>query len=414
MAYTIELEWKSEGGPMNFVFISPNFPTDYAQFCVGLRENGVNVLGIGDAPYETLRDDLKWALTEYYRVNSLEDYDEMIRAVGYFTGRYGKMDWIESNNEYWLELDAALRTDFNVLTGLKSYNIGRFRSKSGMKERYAKAGVPTARWQLVSTMEKAFEFIDMVGYPVVVKPDRGVGAEATYKLKNVGDVISFFAELPNIPYVMEEFVKGEVTTYDGIVNSKGKVLFAVSHITPSSIMDMVNEGIPVWYYVDKEVPKDIRDAGERTLAAFDVRSRAFHLEFFRLTEAKEGLGDVGDIVGLEVNMRPAGGFTPEMINISQSVDMFRIWSDMVVFDEIRHTFDGPKRYSLYIGRRDDTTYTYSGGDLWRMHGKNIYRAGEMPPALGRAMGNKYMLGLFDTKEEMKSFVRDAFAPVRVF
>ena len=399
---------------MNFVFISPNFPTDYAQFCVGLRENGANVLGIGDAPYETLRDDLKWALTEYYKVNSLEDYDEMIRAVGYFTGRYGKMDWIESNNEYWLELDAALRTDFNVLTGLKSYNIGRFRSKSGMKERYAKAGVPTARWQLVSTMEKAFEFIDMVGYPVVVKPDRGVGAEATYKLKNVGDVISFFAELPNIPYVMEEFVKGEVTTYDGIVNSKGKVLFGVSHITPNSIMDMVNEGIPVWYYVDKEVPEDIRDAGKRTLAAFDVRSRAFHLEFFRLTEAKEGLGDVGDIVGLEVNMRPAGGFTPEMINISQSVDMFRIWSDMVVFDEIRHAFDGPKRYSLYIGRRDDTAYTYSEEDLWRMHWENIYRAGQMPPALGRAMGNKYMLGLFNTKEEMKSFVRDAFAPVRVF
>ena len=42
----IKLEWESEGGPMNFVFISPNFPTDFAQFCVGLKENGANVLGI--------------------------------------------------------------------------------------------------------------------------------------------------------------------------------------------------------------------------------------------------------------------------------------------------------------------------------------------------------------------------------
>ena len=40
---------------MNFVFISPNFPTDFAQFCVGLKENGANVLGIGDAPYDELR-----------------------------------------------------------------------------------------------------------------------------------------------------------------------------------------------------------------------------------------------------------------------------------------------------------------------------------------------------------------------
>ena len=39
---------------MNFVFISPHFPENYWNFCDRLRANGVNVLGIGDAPYETL------------------------------------------------------------------------------------------------------------------------------------------------------------------------------------------------------------------------------------------------------------------------------------------------------------------------------------------------------------------------
>ena len=103
---------------MNFVFISPNFPESFRWFCVHLKENGVNVLGLGDAPYDSLAPELKQALTEYYRVDSLQNYDQVLRGVGYFTGRYGKMDWIESNNEYWLELDAALRTDFNVNTGL--------------------------------------------------------------------------------------------------------------------------------------------------------------------------------------------------------------------------------------------------------------------------------------------------------
>jgi hypothetical protein len=37
----------------------------------------------------------------------------------------------------------------------------------------------------------------------------------------------------------------------------------------------------------------------------------------------------------------------------------------------------------------------------------------MPPAIGRLMGNDYMLALFDTKEEMRAFVRDAYAPMRV-
>ena len=88
---------------MNFIFISPQFPHTYWQFCDRLRRNGVNVLRIVDSPYETLEDSLKQALTEYYRVDSLEDYDQVFRAVAFFSFKYGKIDWLESNNEYWLE-----------------------------------------------------------------------------------------------------------------------------------------------------------------------------------------------------------------------------------------------------------------------------------------------------------------------
>ncbi len=45
-----------------------------------------------------------------------------------------------------------------------------------MKEYYAKAGIPTARYHLVEGLEDALEFAHTVGYPVVVKPDNGVGA----------------------------------------------------------------------------------------------------------------------------------------------------------------------------------------------------------------------------------------------
>ena len=87
---------------MNFVFVSPNFPQAYRWFCIRLRENGVNVLGVGDARYEELHPALRKALTEYYRVDSLENYDEMVRALGHFTARYGKLDWVASNYEYCL------------------------------------------------------------------------------------------------------------------------------------------------------------------------------------------------------------------------------------------------------------------------------------------------------------------------
>ena len=86
----------------NFIFISPNFPTNYWQFCRELKNDGMNVLGIGDQPYDELKPELKDSLNEYYKVGSLENYDEVYRAVAFFAFKYGRIDWLESNNEYWL------------------------------------------------------------------------------------------------------------------------------------------------------------------------------------------------------------------------------------------------------------------------------------------------------------------------
>ena len=395
---------------MNFVYISPNFPEAFRFFCVRLHENGVNVLGVGDAPYDDLHEDLKYCLTEYYRVDSLENYDEVLRAVGYFTGRYGKIDWIESNNEYWLELDAALRTDFNVTTGLKTPDIAKIKHTSAMKEYYRNAGIPVARARFATTLEDALDFVREVGFPVVAKPDNGVGAIATYKWESEEDVRSFFEEQHQTEYLMEEFVPGEVTTYDGVCNSKGEVLFAASHVTRNSIMDMVNKGVPTYYYVNKKVPADVEKAGKAVLKAFGVTSRCFHLEFFRLTRAKKGLGKKGDIVALEVNMRPAGGFTPDMLNFSQSTDMYQIYADMVAFDEIRHEHNGPKSYCIYAGRRDENRYRLSLSQLEEYAGEHARLFTRMPDALAGTMGNQVAIACFNTMKEVDAFVKEAFAP----
>jgi len=114
---------------LNFVFVSPQFPKTYWNFCDRLKHNGVNVLGIGDSGYDEIPDELKECLTEYYRVDSMADYDAMVRAMGYFTFKYGKIDWLESNNEFWLEQDASLRTDFNITTGAQNVIKGSNRDR---------------------------------------------------------------------------------------------------------------------------------------------------------------------------------------------------------------------------------------------------------------------------------------------
>ena len=241
---------------MNFVFVSPQFPKTYWNFCDRLKHNGVNVLGIGDSGYDEIPDELKECLTEYYRVDSMADYDAMVRAMGYFTFKYGKIDWLESNNEFWLEQDAALRTDFNITTGAQNDFIDRIKYKSKMKESYIAAGVPVARHHMVheNGLDDARAFVAQVGYPVIVKPDNGCGAEATYKLKNDAELEAFYAELPDTSYIMEEFINGTIVSFDGVADSRCVPLFYTSNVFPTPMIDIVNSLGALSYWTQKTVP----------------------------------------------------------------------------------------------------------------------------------------------------------------
>ncbi len=389
---------------MNFVFISPHFPKSYWNFCDRLKKNGVTVLGIADCPYNELSWEVKNSLTEYYKVNSLENYDEVVRAMGYFTHKYGKIDWVESNNEYWLEMDAKLRSDFNITTGMKAHEINAFKSKSAMKEFYRKAGVPVARHHMVSNREEGFEFIHKVGYPVIVKPDIGVGASATYKLKNDEDTNRFYDELPPVQYIMEEFIEGFIVSFDGISNNDCDVIFETSNEFPPSIMDIVNDLDHVSYHTVKQVSPKLSEIGHRVIKAFNARNRFFHLEFFRLTKAKKGLGDVGDIVALEVNMRPAGGYTPDMINFANSVDVYQIWADMVTYGQTHVDLNKQHYFAVYCARRDGKHYLHSHEEIMERYGDRIVMRERMPEIFSVAMGNEMYTAKLDTEEEMNDYI----------
>lgn len=392
---------------MNFIFISPQFPDCYRHFVERLQGNGVTVLGIGDCEYKLLHPDLTEALTEYYKVENMEDYDEMYRAVAYFAWKYGKIDYLESNNEYWMEQDARLRQDFHITTGLQPEEMRKFKNKSAMKHYYEMAGVPTARYHLVKDLQSALDFAHMVGYPLICKPDNGVGAAGNVKFSCDGDIYRFFEKEPDTQYIMEEFVSGDVSAFDGIVNGKGEIMFCANHVTTISIMDMVQHHGPMYYSVLRDVPWDMLEAGKKVLKAFGLKKRSFHLEFFRLTEAKEGLGDVGDIVGLEVNMRPAGGYTPDMINYAASADYYQIWADMICYDGPHHFYNGERFYCVYMGRWDENNYVHSHEEICRRYGWAIKDSGRLKGILAGTMGDDYYIGVAPTAEardEMVDFV----------
>ena len=389
---------------MNYVFVSPAYPVTCTSFCDRLNACGVTVLGIGDVPYDELNGRLKQALTEYYYVDSLEDYGQVYRAVAFFIHKYGRIDWLESMHEYWLRTDARLRTDFNIATGTRQDRIDDYISKSRMKDIFISAGVPTARQHIVSGLEAGREFAAKAGYPVIVKPDIGVGANGAMKIETEAELEEFYKDLPPVPYVMEEFLSGDICTYDAVIDSRGEPLFE-SMCTYPPVIDAVNNDENIHYYTRPDMPEQMRDLGRKTVKAFGVDRRFVHFEFIELTRDYEGIGKAGDFAVMEVNMRPAGGHDPDMMNYSQSMDVFQIYAEMVTHDRRETAGSGDKYYCAYASRKDGHSFTRSREEIMERYGENIVLQEEMPPVDWPSMGRYVYMARFTQREEMDEYFR---------
>ncbi|MCR5732450.1 MAG: hypothetical protein K6G51_05885 [Sphaerochaetaceae bacterium] len=381
---------------MNFIFISPHYPEHFREFTTRLKERGVTVLGIGDCPYSG-RPGFMDGLSDYTYVNSLEDYESVYRATASYIARYGRIDYIESQNEYWLPLDARLRSDFNIKTGPNVEELVKMNHKSKMKEAFKSAGVPSARYILPTSLEEALAFADKVGYPVIIKPDKGVGATDTHKLTDRTEIESFWKNKLDISYIEEEFVPGHIETFDGITNSRSDVILALSQLQPVAPLEVVDsDGDVLSYCVNP--PDDLREAGEKILKAFVVRNRFFHFEFFRLDESKKGLGKKGSIVALEVNMRAPGGFIPDEMNYALDSDVYTIWADSIIHDRsyMNCRFS---HYVTHVGRKNSIDHKHSDEEVRDNLKDNIVMEAGIPALHAREIGDHVFLVRADSIEE---------------
>jgi hypothetical protein len=382
---------------MNFIFLSPYFPNNFYNFCVELKNAGVNVLGIGDTPYQELRRELKESLTEYYRVDNMEDYSQLIKAGGYFTHKYGKIDRIESHNEHWLETDARLRTDFNV-AGLKIDEIESMKYKSKMKEVFNQAGLNTARGKVMANLAEAEAFTAEVGYPVVVKPDNGVGAADTYKIENHGELVEFFNKKLELDYIMEEYIQGKIHTFDGLTDKDGNIVFSSSMVYKGGIMETVNEGLDMYYYIPRQLPEDIVEAGMKTAKAFDLQERFFHFEYFKM--------DDGRIVALEVNVRPPGGLTLDMFNYANDINIYKAYAELVAQGSFNE--DISRKYNcFYVGRKNFINYKHNLDDILNNYGDYIVLHEAISPILAPAIGDYGIILRTEDLEKGKEAVKYA-------
>lgn len=376
---------------MNYLLVSPNFSISQEFFAKNLREKGINVLGIGSESYDALSQTLKDNLTEYFRVNDLEDYEEVFRAVAFLTYKHGKIDRIESNNEYWLELDARLREDFNVY-GVKPKQLEFTKYKSKMKTMFKEAGARVAKGYAANNKEELHGILKKLKLPLIAKPDNGVGSANTYKLTIQRDVEEFINEWDeNISYFFEEFVgDGVLCTYDGLINQHGDIVFETSFIYTQPTLDLVNNGLDYANIIEPTIDPKLKELGQRIVYKFGMRERFFHIEFFRLPD--------GEYIALEYNNRIAGGTCIDLYNYSYNVSLYEIYADVVLDKKIKDIVTN--KYTLSLSRRNRYQYKNSLEDIKAKYSYSIRMITTVPEVFSAAMGNTIIIISVENKEQI--------------
>jgi hypothetical protein len=221
-------------------------------------------------------------------------------------------------------------------------------------------------------------FIREVGYPVVAKPDIGVGAAQTFKLQSDADLERHEREKLPVDYIVEEFVPGDIVTYDGLVDRRGEVVFDSTLTYSAGVMESVNEALDLYYWIPRGVPDEIREIGRKMARAFDLRERPFHFEVFRTPG--------GELVPLEVNMRPPGGLTVDMFNFANDFNFYREWANMLVHGRMETEVTRPFA-CLYVSRRDNRPYVLSHDDVLQRYADILVAETRMDTVFAPAIGD---------------------------
>lgn len=386
---------------MNVIYISPHYPPHYQQFAESLARHNVRVLGITDQTEEQLPESLRNALTGHYRVDQLENREQILAAARFFEENFGKIDFVESHLEPWLEAEADIRRELNI-PGFKPDDIAFIKRKSQMKQVFEDAGVPHAKGIIVKDFEQCMRFINEVGYPVFIKPDIGVGAADTYTIKNELDLNEFFRVASDYDYYMEEYVQGEIESFDGLTDKDGNIVFFTSDVFNNDIHKLVKLNQNCWYYTQREIPEELEKYGRAVVKATGTKAKFFHIEFFKVK------GKPHNYQALEINMRPPGGVTTHMFNYSCDIDVYNWWASIVAGEEPKRNYER-KYFCAYVGRKYDREYANSHEELMEKWGDNVCWSHAMNPIEAGVMGDWGYLVRSADKEEMIGIVEDFIA-----
>ncbi len=345
------------------------------------RARGACVLAVGDVPDSELPSEARPDFEQYVFEPRMGEYEVLLGIVNSMIARYGRIDHVESNGEHWLEVEGRLRDDLGI-EGLGARDVRGLRSKLAMAEVFQRAGVPAVPGIRCLSSEAVKVFAAKHGLPLVFKPDSGSGATSTFRVSTDAELEAAL-RLPLEGHVVQPFIEGEIVTFDGLVDHAGDLVFCTSHVYDRGIMEVRAGVLDGFYYSLRSIPPALQQVGMQALAAFALRRRFFHLEFFALPD--------GTYVALEMNVRPPGGFTTDMMNYACDFDVYALWAAVMMGDSLAGFSYERKFHTAHAGRRHGRAYEFSPESLPRVLGDTLVLVGPIPDAFAATMGNTMYL-----------------------
>jgi biotin carboxylase len=258
---------------------------------------------ISQDPQERLPEGVRARIAGHWRIDDTLDAGQLIWAAGELAARHGPIWRMFSGQEHTQLPVAEARAALGV-PGMSVEATRNFRDKARMKDVLRAAGVPCARHALVHSPDEAWQVVERVGFPLVVKPQAGAGSVTTFRADGPEQLRRALAVIPPRPdfsVVLEEFITGEEHTFETFSLNGKHLWHSLTDYYPSPLEVMHTP----WIQMRGVLPNDdtgyddIRPIAVCALDALGMTTGITHMEWFRR-------GD-GSIVVSEVAARPPGG-----------------------------------------------------------------------------------------------------------
>ena len=346
---------------VNIIFVEPAFPANQRRFVHALSSVGANVYGIGESEEGHLGDDVLGALRGYYRVGSVTNVDEMVQAVRYFQDKVW-IDALEATVEAHTMPAAQVREACGI-PGTSVRTTWLCRDKPSMKEALRQAGVPTAASAAVDSADEARDFAARIGYPLILKPRAGAGAQGTVRVDDdheLEQALQGYGREGATSIAVEEFVEGHEGFYDTITLDGEVVHDWATHYYPNVLEAMRNRWISPQFITTNrldgnEFYAEVRRLGARVIQALGIDTSATHMEWF--------YGPKG-LKFSEIGCRPPGVGAWDLYSAANEVDVYREWAHVITHRKPEQQMSRTYAAGIVALRpdRDGVVQGYSGID----------------------------------------------------